>query len=92
MLHYVSNCIVFILRLIPYGCVATGKDIGVIEVVRKASTIMKIQSKKGIAGAIQMDSSALHKWIVSHNKDRYGIYLSLSIQSNYNGLVYLLYA
>jgi len=57
--------------MIPYGCVSTGKDIGVIEVVRQAETLMKIQTGAGgMKGAIQMDSNVLHKWIASKNKDK----------------------
>ncbi|XP_060062464.1 phosphatidylinositol 4,5-bisphosphate 3-kinase catalytic subunit alpha isoform-like [Ylistrum balloti] len=59
------------LRLIPYGCVSTGKDVGVIQVVRQAETLMEIQGKGGMKGAIQIDSSALHKWISMKNKDKY---------------------
>nr|QED42021.1 phosphatidylinositol-4,5-bisphosphate 3-kinase catalytic subunit alpha [Tegillarca granosa] len=59
------------LRMSPYGCVSTGKDIGIIEVVRHAETIMKIQSKGGLRGAVQMDSLTLHKWIETKNKDKY---------------------
>ena len=57
-------------RLIPYSVVSTGKDVGVIEIVRDSSTIMSIQQKNGIRAAVQMDSLGLYNWIMYHNKDR----------------------
>ncbi|KAK6177652.1 hypothetical protein SNE40_015711 [Patella caerulea] len=59
------------LRMIPYGCMSTGKDVGLIEVVRNAKTITSIQSRGGARAAIQMDSSQLHRWIKEKNADRY---------------------
>ncbi|RUS87111.1 hypothetical protein EGW08_005111 [Elysia chlorotica] len=59
------------LRLIPYGCLSTGKDVGLIEVVKNAKTITAIQSKGGALSSIQIDSSQLHKWIKEQNPDRY---------------------
>ncbi|XP_067658198.1 phosphatidylinositol 4,5-bisphosphate 3-kinase catalytic subunit alpha isoform-like [Haliotis asinina] len=59
------------LRMIPYGCLATGKDVGLIQVVRNAKTITSIQSRGGTRAAIQMDSSQLHRWIKEKNADRY---------------------
>lgn len=56
-------------RLIPYGCLSTGKELGLIECVRDALTIMDIQSKT-ISGAIQINSSNLHRWIKDHNKEK----------------------
>lgn len=58
------------LRLIPYSVISTGKDVGVIEIVRDSSTIMSIQQKNGIRAAVQMDSLGLYNWIMYHNKDR----------------------
>lgn len=58
------------LRLIPYGCLSTGKELGLIECVRDALTIMDIQSKT-ISGAIQINSSNLHRWIKENNKEKY---------------------
>ncbi len=46
-----------------YGCLATGRDTGLIEVVQNARTIMHIQKESGIASAVQIDSSQLHKWL-----------------------------
>ncbi|GFS05073.1 phosphatidylinositol-4,5-bisphosphate 3-kinase catalytic subunit alpha isoform [Elysia marginata] len=59
------------LRLIPYGCLSTGKDVGLIEVVKNAKTITAIQSRGGALSSIQIDSSQLHKWIREQNPDRY---------------------
>lgn len=56
--------------MIPYSCLATGKDIGLIEIVKRAKTITAIQSCGGALSAIQMDSSQLHKWIKEKNPDR----------------------
>ncbi|XP_059152563.1 phosphatidylinositol 4,5-bisphosphate 3-kinase catalytic subunit alpha isoform-like [Physella acuta] len=59
------------LRMIPYGCLSTGKDVGVIEIVKNAKTITAIQSKGGALSSIQIDSSQLHKWIKEQNPERY---------------------
>ncbi|CAL1536446.1 unnamed protein product [Lymnaea stagnalis] len=57
------------LRMIPYGCLSTGKDVGVIEIVKNAKTITAIQSKGGALSSIQIDSSQLHKWIKDENPE-----------------------
>jgi phosphatidylinositol-4,5-bisphosphate 3-kinase len=54
----------------PYSCLATGKDVGLIEIVKQAKTITAIQSRGGARAAIQMDSSQLHKWIKEKNTER----------------------
>ena len=54
----------------PYGCLSTGKDVGLIEAVRNSETIMKIQSQGGAKAALQMASQQLHRWIKEKNKDR----------------------
>ncbi|KAH9490074.1 Phosphatidylinositol 4,5-bisphosphate 3-kinase catalytic subunit alpha isoform [Bulinus truncatus] len=59
------------LRMIPYGCLSTGKEVGVIEIVKNAKTITAIQSRGGALSSIQIDSSQLHKWIRDQNPDRY---------------------
>uniref|UniRef100_A0A8C6T7G1 Si:rp71-17i16.5 n=1 Tax=Neogobius melanostomus TaxID=47308 RepID=A0A8C6T7G1_9GOBI len=52
------------LNLIPYGCIATGHNIGMIETVRDAVTIAAIQkSRGGSAGAFKED--ALFDWLKS---------------------------
>ncbi|XP_076472757.1 phosphatidylinositol 4,5-bisphosphate 3-kinase catalytic subunit alpha isoform-like [Babylonia areolata] len=59
------------MMMIPYGCLSTGKDVGLIELINRAKTITKIQSRGGARAAIQLDSSQLHKWIKEKNQDRY---------------------
>merc|ERR1711997_52177 len=56
------------LRMMPYNCLATGSQVGMIEVVRNAVTIHQIQKKAGIKGALHADSTQLFKWIKEHNK------------------------
>lgn len=56
------------LRMMPYACLATGKHVGIIEVVRNAKTVMGIQRKGGKMAAFQVDSTQLHKWIRDKNK------------------------
>ena len=58
-------------RMIPYGCLSTGKDVGVIEIVKRAMTITAIQSCGGTRAAVQLDSSQLYKWIKEKNPDRF---------------------
>lgn len=58
------------LRMLPYGCVSTGANVGVIEVVRRASTVMQIQQSKkrgGVISKLAVDHSALHRWIQEKN-------------------------
>ncbi|XP_054159781.1 phosphatidylinositol 4,5-bisphosphate 3-kinase catalytic subunit alpha isoform-like [Oppia nitens] len=59
------------LKMLPYTCLATGKQVGMIEVVRSAKTVMNIQRSGGRLAALQVDSSQLHKWIKEHNRDKY---------------------
>lgn len=54
--------------MMPYACLATGKDVGMIEVVRRAKTVYGIQRQAGKLAAIQVDSTQLHKWIKEKNK------------------------
>ena len=56
--------------MLPYGCLATGQDVGLIEAVRNSETIMKIQGKGGAKAALQMASRQLHNWIKMNNQDR----------------------
>ncbi|XP_059799889.1 phosphatidylinositol 4,5-bisphosphate 3-kinase catalytic subunit gamma isoform-like [Hypanus sabinus] len=50
------------LNLIPYGCIATGYNMGMIEAVRDAATIAAVQRMKGgNSGAFKND--ALHDWL-----------------------------
>ncbi|VDN18311.1 unnamed protein product, partial [Dibothriocephalus latus] len=47
------------LHLTTYGCLATGDEVGLIEVVRNSQTIMSIQGQR-VRSAMQIDSSQLH--------------------------------
>ncbi|KAL4221541.1 Phosphatidylinositol 4 [Mactra antiquata] len=61
------------LRMTTYNCLSTGQEVGLIEAVRNAATIMKIQEKSGAKAALQIGGSkALHSWIKQQNAaDRY---------------------
>ncbi|PRD35280.1 UNVERIFIED_CONTAM: Pik3ca [Trichonephila clavipes] len=56
------------MRMMPYACLATGKEVGMIEVVRNAKTVMNIQRKGGRMAAFQVDSTQLYKYIKEKNK------------------------
>uniref|UniRef100_A0A3Q0RI46 Si:rp71-17i16.5 n=1 Tax=Amphilophus citrinellus TaxID=61819 RepID=A0A3Q0RI46_AMPCI len=52
------------LNLIPYGCISTGQNIGMIEIVRNATTIAAVQrSQGGTTGAFK--NNALFEWLKS---------------------------
>ncbi|XP_076597714.1 phosphatidylinositol 4,5-bisphosphate 3-kinase catalytic subunit gamma isoform [Chaetodon auriga] len=52
------------LNLVPYGCISTGHNIGMIEIVRNAATIAAVQrSHGGTTGAFRND--ALFEWLKS---------------------------
>ncbi|CAL8370166.1 unnamed protein product [Lota lota] len=52
------------LNLVPYGCIATGHNIGMIEIVRKAATIAAVQRSEGSThGAFKND--AIFNWLRS---------------------------
>ncbi|XP_040915888.1 phosphatidylinositol 4,5-bisphosphate 3-kinase catalytic subunit gamma isoform isoform X2 [Toxotes jaculatrix] len=52
------------LNLVPYGCISTGHNIGMIEIVRNAATIAAVQrNHRGTAGAFRND--ALFEWLKS---------------------------
>lgn len=55
-------------RMLPYGCLSIGDCVGLIEVVRNSHTIMQIQCKGGLKGALQFNSHALHQWLKDKNK------------------------
>ena len=61
-------------RMIPYGCLATGLNVGMIEVVRDSKTVMKIQGAS-LTGGIQLNPRELHKWIKEHNRDKLAAFL-----------------
>lgn len=56
------------LRMLPYGCLSIGDCVGLIEVVKNSYTIMQIQCKGGLKGALQFNSNTLHHWIREKNK------------------------
>ncbi|XP_055340022.1 phosphatidylinositol 4,5-bisphosphate 3-kinase catalytic subunit alpha isoform-like [Paramacrobiotus metropolitanus] len=57
------------LRLIPYGCLPSGKNMGVIEVVRNSKTVMAIQKQKGgMRATMQVDNFAVFKWLKEMNQ------------------------
>uniref|UniRef100_A0A3Q1H2J1 phosphatidylinositol 3-kinase n=1 Tax=Anabas testudineus TaxID=64144 RepID=A0A3Q1H2J1_ANATE len=52
------------LNLVPYGCISTGYNIGMIEIVRNALTIAAVQRNHGgTTGAFRND--ALYEWLKS---------------------------
>lgn len=53
--------------MIPYGCLATGQNAGMIEVVRDAKTVMHIL-RQDIRSAIMVRTKELHSWIREKNK------------------------
>jgi len=54
----------------PYACLATGSQVGMIEAVRNAKTVYQIQRQAGRLTAMQLDSRQLYKWILENNKGR----------------------
>lgn len=56
------------LRMLPYKVVCTGANIGMIEVVKKAQTIMKVQRGAGsMKSTLQTTYTTVHKWIKEKN-------------------------
>ena len=51
------------LRMIPYGCLATGKNVGMIEVVRNAKTVMAIQKKQDFRAAMQVRTATKYQYL-----------------------------
>jgi hypothetical protein len=54
------------LHMTIYGCIATGEDIGFIEVVPASVTTAQIHKKAGGASAV-LKSSVISNWLKSHN-------------------------
>ncbi|XP_042195638.1 phosphatidylinositol 4,5-bisphosphate 3-kinase catalytic subunit gamma isoform [Callorhinchus milii] len=52
------------LNLVPYGCISTGYNIGMIEIVRDATTIAAVQRSQGGTTAA-FKNEALHEWLRS---------------------------
>ncbi|KAK3877950.1 hypothetical protein Pcinc_017354 [Petrolisthes cinctipes] len=65
------------LRLMPYTCLATGNNSGIIEVVRNARTVYNIQ-RETFFGAIQLHTCKLFQWIKMNNK---GVKLDRAIEN-----------
>lgn len=57
--------------MLAYTCLATGKNVGVIEVVNRAETITSIQRHGGRMSTIQIDSTHLNRWIKERNPHNY---------------------
>lgn len=57
--------------MLAYTCLATGKNVGIIEVVNRAETITSIQRHGGRMSTIQIDSTHLNRWIKERNPDNY---------------------
>ncbi|XP_054839114.1 phosphatidylinositol 4,5-bisphosphate 3-kinase catalytic subunit beta isoform isoform X2 [Eublepharis macularius] len=56
------------LRILPYGCLATGDHSGLIEVVSAAETIADIQlNSSNVAAAAAFNKDALLNWIKEYN-------------------------
>ncbi|OQR66629.1 phosphatidylinositol 4-phosphate 3-kinase C2 domain-containing subunit alpha-like [Tropilaelaps mercedesae] len=53
------------LRIITFQCVATGKDEGMVEVVREAETLRKIQTEHGLTGSFK--DKPIAEWLKKHN-------------------------
>lgn len=57
------------LRLCPYRVLSTGEKVGVIEVVKKASTIANIQKEAGSKATSAFKKGSLYNWLKSHSTD-----------------------
>ncbi|MEQ2201044.1 hypothetical protein XENOCAPTIV_006727 [Xenoophorus captivus] len=75
-------------KMLPYGCLSLGDCVGLIEVVRNSHTIMQIQCKGGLKGALQFNSNTLHQWLKDKNKGEtfqemcYKAYLAIRQHAN----------
>lgn len=56
------------MRMMPYACLSTGENVGLIEVVKDALTVMDIQRTSRLS-KFQFDSTRLHRWIKEKNED-----------------------
>jgi len=55
--------------MIPYGCLSTGDQIGMIEVVLNSNTVANIQKKKGGGARGAFDKTTLYQYLKEHNPD-----------------------
>uniref|UniRef100_H2Y5F5 phosphatidylinositol-4,5-bisphosphate 3-kinase n=1 Tax=Ciona savignyi TaxID=51511 RepID=H2Y5F5_CIOSA len=51
----------------PYICISMGQNVGMIEIVQNAETIMSVQKKGGVVGSLQLKTGTLHQWLKDHN-------------------------
>lgn len=65
--------------MLPYGCLSIGDCVGLIEVVKNSFTIMQIQCKGGLKGALQFNSNTLHHWIKDKNRGEASVPVHLSL-------------
>lgn len=65
--------------MLPYGCLSIGDCVGLIEVVKNSFTIMQIQCKGGLKGALQFNSNTLHHWIKDKNRGEASVNLCLTL-------------
>jgi len=61
-------------RMHPYGCISTGNELGMIEVVLNAETVSNIQQAYGGSTAAFRDTP-LQEWIRAQHKD--GLFIAL---------------
>ena len=55
--------------MIPYGCLTTGHEIGLIEVVRNAETIARIQKLKPGSIFDQFSTTCILDWLKDNNPE-----------------------
>lgn len=54
----------------PYDCLATGRDVGMLEVVQQAETIAKIQKQFAqVKLKAAFNKESLYKWLQTKNTD-----------------------
>lgn len=64
--QFFHDGILWLHRMIPYGCLSTGDQVGLIEVILNSSTIAKIQKKShGARGAFKKE--VLLQWLREQN-------------------------
>ena len=64
-------CILFlVVRISPYECLSTGRDIGMLEVVQNANTIANIQKTYSSGFQSAFNKESLYRWLAEKNKER----------------------
>lgn len=59
------------LKLSPYGCIATGDEVGLLELVRPSNTMANIsKAAGGVIKAELLDSSVFTVWLREHNRSQ----------------------